>query len=212
MAQCPQCSVELAVHLRRCPDCGADIERRVRTDVERSQARICHLIAAPGMLIFCTAMPMLGPLAFAPWNLIALFVYRRMRRDSPTVQTHSGEALNFQIPWSAAMLVLWLLLMVFAAPRGADPWWAAAGNWGAFGQPVGLTDWPTTQLEQPIEGDAEDEDEDVQPSFWALSTIAFWGVAVAWLGGIGLALFMAYDLGNGGRGRYPLRANFYRSE
>ena len=42
--------------------------------------------------------------------------------------------------------------------------------------------------------------------------MAFGMLSVVWLGGIALSAFLAYDLGNGGSGRYPLRLPVFRSE
>ena len=56
-------------------------------------------------------------------------------------------------------------------------------------------------------GGEEDDDE----SLWALATMAFWTLSLVWVGGIALTAFLAYDLGNGGNGRYPLRIPIFRS-
>ena len=58
MAQCTACRAEIPVYERRCQSCGAGVVRDANsllanapTDKELSQARLCHLLALPGMLI-----------------------------------------------------------------------------------------------------------------------------------------------------------------
>ena len=58
----------------------------------------------------------------------------------------------------------------------------------------------------------EEEDEEDEGSFWVLASMAFAMLSLTWPGGIALSAFLAYDLGNGGSGRYPLRVPLFRLE
>ena len=155
MAQCTACLTEIRIYDRRCPRCGARLRREVRSGDERQQARLCHLLPLPGMLLFLMSWPVLGVFSLVPINLIVPLIYRSHNPTSQTIQTHTREVLNFQLLWTAVITVAWLIFTL--APH------------------------------------------------FVLSTIVLYLLATAWLGGIALTAFLAYDLGNGGTGRYPLR-------
>lgn len=159
MAECPTCVVQLPIYVRRCPTCGSRLRREVRSDDERRQARLCHLLPLPGMLLFLLSWPVLGLFSLVPLNLIAPLIYHSYNPASQTIRTHTREVLNFQLLWTAVVIVAWIILNL--APSSV------------------------------------------------LSTIVLYLLAVAWLGGIALTVFFAYDLGNGGTGRYPLRISLF---
>ena len=210
MAQCNACKAEIAVHEHRCPACGADLRRgRVRSSSERQRARLCHLLALPGMLIFMLLYPAIGWFALVPLNLIVPLIYRWRHPESPTIRTHATEVLNFQVLWTATVAVLWVLVLV-ATPKYGDPYWSTAAYYMPD-QPI-VVEFPQTSSDTTAEQPAEVEEEEDEGSFWVLATMAFGMLSLTWLGGITLSAFLAYDLGNGGSGRYPLRVPLFRLE
>lgn len=120
MAECSGCRAEIASFDRRCWQCGAGIKRDVGklfagapTDKELFQARLCHLLALPGMLILgvlsYVALGMFGLLGLAPLNLIIPFAYWLMHSESRFVRGHASEALNFQLLWTLAVYAVWFI-------------------------------------------------------------------------------------------------------
>ena len=108
MAQCGKCRAEVAVYDHRCPKCGANVRgNEVRPSSDRAKARWCHLIALPGMVFAVVPIPWLFTLG--PFCIIVLLVLRSLPETSPTVRQHLTEALNFQLPWLAAMYLLMAL-------------------------------------------------------------------------------------------------------
>lgn len=108
MAQCGKCRAEVAVYDHRCPKCGADVRgNEVRPSSDRAKARWCHLIALPGMVF--AVVPMSWLFTLGPLSIIVLLVLRSRPETSPTVRQHLTEALNFQLPWLAAMYLLMAL-------------------------------------------------------------------------------------------------------
>ena len=85
--------------------CGADVSVRAR---ERQHARLCHLLALPGMLIFMLSYPAIGLFALVPLNVIIPLIYRWRHPESPTIRTHATEVLNFQVLWTVTVAVLWV--------------------------------------------------------------------------------------------------------
>ena len=110
MAECPECDAQIPVYVRRCPTCGARLRRKVRSDDERQQARLCHLLPLPGMLLFLLSWPVLGLFSLVPLNLIAPLIYHSYNPASQTIRTHTREVLNFQLLWTAVISVAWLTL------------------------------------------------------------------------------------------------------
>ena len=204
MAQCPECDAQIPVYVRRCPTCGAGLRREVRSDAERRQARLCHLLPLPGMLLFLVSWPALGVFALAPLNLVAPLIYRWRSPDSRTIRTHAGEVLNFQLLWTAVIGVLWLVLTL-ASPNDDGPWWSTWSVSMVQSPYQFTTTEPRVTVYEPTADQSEQAEEEEQQPSWALPTLAFQLLTVAWLGGIALTAFLAYDLGNGGTGRYPLR-------
>lgn len=157
------------------------------------------------MLLFLVSWPVLGVFALAPLNLIAPLIYRWRSPDSRTIRTHAGEVLNFQLLWTAVIGVLWLVLAL-ASPNDDGPWWLSTWSVSMVQSPYQITTTePGVTVYEPTADQSEQTEEAEQQPSWALPTFAFQLLAVAWLGGIALTAFLAYDLGNGGTGRYPLR-------
>ena len=130
MSQCSVCSSEVPVHERRCQACGAGIVRGAGslladapTDRELSQARWCHLLAVPGMLVLAVfvdvALDRVGLLALAPLNLIVPFLYCLSHLKSRFVRRHGREALNFQLLWTLAIYAVWFVPF----PLAEFLWW-----------------------------------------------------------------------------------------
>ncbi|MXY44872.1 MAG: DUF4870 domain-containing protein [Dehalococcoidia bacterium] len=120
MAECSGCRAEIASFDRRCWQCGAGIKRDVGklfagapTDKELSQARLCHLLALPGMLVLgilsYVALGMFGLLGLVPLNLIIPFAYWLLHSESRFVRGHAAEALNFQLLWTLAVYAVWFI-------------------------------------------------------------------------------------------------------
>ena len=118
--------------------------------------------------------------------------------------------LNFQVLWLATVTILWLLVAL-ATPSYNEPWGPTLLYY-VPDQPY-VVELPRSEYEATLTqgemeaGGEEDDDE----SFWALATMAFWTLSLVWVGGIALTAFLAFDLGNGGNGRYPLRIPIFRS-
>ncbi len=179
-----------------------------RSDAERRRARLCHLTALPGMLVFMISYPAIGSFALVPLNLIVPLIYRWRNTGSPAVQTHATEVLNFQVLWTAIVAVLWLLVLV-AAPDNDNPYWSTA-EYYVPDQPI--VEFPGADYDATSEQSAQEvEEEEDNGSLWGLATMAFGLLSLSWFGGIALSIFLAYDLGNGGTGRYPLRLPVFRS-
>ena len=206
MAQCFSCKAELAVYAHRCSECGAHVRRGMaRSDAERRRARLCHLAALPGMLVFMLSYPAIGLFALAPLNLLIPLIYRWRHPTSPAIRTHATEVLNFQVLWTVIVAVLWLLV-VFATPSYDEPW---SSTFAYYLPDQPLVELPRNGYDATPEQPAEEEEDD--GSLWGLATMAFGMLSVVWLGGIALSVFLTYDLGNGGTGRYPLRLPVFRS-
>ena len=78
MAQCSKCHGGIKVYDRTCGNCGATLRRSLKelissnpNDDQLFQARSCHLLAIPGMIV-------MGPFAiyttnfYGPWALLPL--------------------------------------------------------------------------------------------------------------------------------------------
>ena len=161
------------------------------------------------MLVFLVSFPVVGTLALAPLNVIVPLIYRWCHPKSSTIRTHATEVLNFQVLWTAAVAVLWLLAE-FSSPMEGDPWWSTATYYMLPDQ-LFVVEFPSAIYEWTPRGMDADLD-DQGSSSWVLATMAYGLLSVTWLGGIALSVFLAYDLGNGGSGRYPLRIPVFRSE
>ena len=169
MAQCFACGVELAVYTHRCPECGARVRRgMVLSDAERRRARMCHLTALPGMLVFMLSYPAIGIFALVPLNVIFPLIYRWRHPDSPTARMHATEVLNFQVLWTAIVAVLWLIA-AFATPNYDEPW---SSTFAYYAPDQPLVEFPGTRYDATPEQPAEEEEED-DGSFWGLATMAF---------------------------------------
>lgn len=118
MAECTACRAEIASFDRRCWNCGAGIRRNTDklfsgapTDKELSRARLCHLLALPGMLILGlfieTAVGRVGVLAFVPLNLVIPVVFWLSNLKSRFVRNHGLQVFNFQLLWTVAMFLIW---------------------------------------------------------------------------------------------------------
>ncbi len=207
MAQCFACGLELAVYAHRCPECGAHVRRGMaRSYAERRRARMCHLAALPGMLVFMLSYPAIGLFALVPLNLIIPLIYRWRHPDSPTARMHATEVLNFQVLWTATVAVLWLIA-AFATPNYDEPW---SSTFAYYMPDQPLVEFPRTGYDATPEQPADEEDDEDDGSLWGLATMAFGLLSLTWFGGIALSIFLAYDLGNGGTGRYPLRLPVFR--
>ena len=168
------------------------------------------MLALPGMLVFVLSFPAIGLFALVPLNLILPLIYRWRNPDSKAIRTHASEVLNFQVLWSATVTILWLLV-VLATPRYDEPLGTTILYYVPEQSQVvepPRSGHDATPRPDELETDGEEEDDE---SFWALATMAFWMLSLVWIGGIALSAFLAYDLGNGGNGRYPLRIPVFRS-
>ena len=203
MAQCIACESQVRVYQHYCPSCGARVPRGlVHTSIVRYQARLCHLLALPGMVLFVVSFPAFGVFALAPLNLIIPMFYRWCHPKSPTIRSHTTEVLNFQVLWTVTVAALGLIV-VFTLPISRD----FQGKSTTFYVPSQSTTVEIT-LSEDVNGSTQPD----KGSFWALTTIAYGMFVVAWPGGIALSAFLAYDLGNGESGRYPLRVPLFRLE
>ncbi|MYD51266.1 MAG: DUF4870 domain-containing protein [Dehalococcoidia bacterium] len=137
MAECSGCRAEIASFDRRCWQCGAGIKRDVGklfagapTDKELSQARLCHLLALPGMLVLGlfieTAVDRVGLLAFVPLNLVIPFVFWLSTLKSRFVRNHGLQTLNFQLLWTVVMFLVWYWFNILAVGVLNDLVWLLA--------------------------------------------------------------------------------------
>ena len=115
MAQCIACNAELAVYGRRCQSCGSGALRDgslsgLLTGKYLTQARLSHLLAIPGMLIYLVGFTEFGILSIVPLNIVAPLIYRWNHPATEAVWRHTTEALNFQVLWTAAMWVVILIV------------------------------------------------------------------------------------------------------
>lgn len=115
MAQCPRCKTLTAYldrHLKTCDSkySPGKSSSRVLVGKNLSQARLSHLVAIPGMLIFLVGFTEFGILSLLAFNIVALLIYRWNHPGSEVVWIHTTEALNFQVLWSAAM---WAAMLIF---------------------------------------------------------------------------------------------------
>ncbi len=167
-------------------------------------------MALPGMLVFVLSFPAIGLFALVPLNLVLPLIYRWRNSDSKAIRTHASEVLNFQVLWSATVTILWLLV-VLATPRYDEPLGTTILYYvpeQSYTVELPRSSHDATPRPGELETDGKEEDDE---SFWALATMAFWMLSLVWIGGIALSAFLAYDLGNGGNGRYPLRIPVFRS-
>ena len=119
MPKCRACKMEMHIYDRRCRTCGARPRRRgvnildAPTNAELSQARFCHLLALPGMLVLgvfnITATQLFGWWGLLPLNLALPSIYRILHRNSPFVWYHGAEVLNFQLLWTVAIAAVWFI-------------------------------------------------------------------------------------------------------
>ncbi len=132
MAQCAACKAEIPVYERRCQSCGAGVVRDANsllanapTDKELSQARWCHLLALPGMLIlgllFDVAFDKVGLLALVPLNLLVPVLYWLICLKSRFVRSHGKEVFSFQLLWTIAIYAVWYVPF----PLAEFLWWPA---------------------------------------------------------------------------------------
>ena len=118
MAQCPRCKTLTAYldrHLQTCAS-GESPGRTasgVLTGKVLFQARLSHLLAIPGMLIFLVGFTEFGILSIIALNIVAPLIYRWNHPATEAVWRHTTEALNFQVMWTAAMWVVMLIVPFF---------------------------------------------------------------------------------------------------
>ncbi|MCY4528753.1 MAG: DUF4870 domain-containing protein [Chloroflexi bacterium] len=115
MAQCPRCKIQTAYidrHLQTCDSrySPGKSSPSVLVGKNLSQARLSHLLAFPGMLIFLVGFTEFGVLSLLAFNIVAPLIYRWNHPASEVVWHHTTEALNFQVLWSAAM---WAAMLIF---------------------------------------------------------------------------------------------------
>ena len=122
MAQCPRCKTLTAYIDRHLQTCGSEEERDeavsravsgVLSGKELFQACLSHLLAVPGMLIFLVGFTEFGILSIVSLHIAALVIYRWSHPASEIVSTHTTEALNFQVLWTAAMWAAMLIAPFF---------------------------------------------------------------------------------------------------
>ena len=129
MPKCRACKMETHIYDLRCRTCGARPRRRganrldnAPTDTELSQARLCHLIALPGMVVLgafnIAATELFGWWGLLPINLAIPSIYWVLHRNSRFVWYHGAEVINFQLLWTAAMLAVLLV----GGMQGFLPW------------------------------------------------------------------------------------------
>ncbi len=118
MAICSVCRAETPVYERRCQSCGAGVVRdadsllvNAPTGKELSRARLCHLLALPGMLVFGVliepAFDRVGYWSLVPLNLLIPFVFWLTALKSKFVRSHGLQVFNFQLLWTVAIFLVW---------------------------------------------------------------------------------------------------------
>ena len=133
MTQCSKCYGGVEVYDRTCRTCGTSVRRSMQevmssspTDSEHFQARSCHLLAIPGMIVMgpfsIYTTNFYGPVALIPLNLFIPLIYWLLHRHSPFVRKHGAEALNFQLLWTVAMYVLLLGTLFFTPELPFSVW------------------------------------------------------------------------------------------
>ena len=115
MAQCPRCKTLTAYLDRHLQTCGSEDSSGksspgVLVGENLLQARLSHLVALPGMLIFLVGFTEFGILSLLAFNIVAPLIYRWNHPGSEVVWIHTTEALNFQVLWSA---VMWIAMLIF---------------------------------------------------------------------------------------------------
>ena len=134
MAMCSVCRTEIPVYERRCQSCGSGVVRdtdrllaKAPTDKDLSRARLCHLLALPGMLVLSvlieTAVDRVGVLAFVPLNLLVPFVFWLATFKSRFVRSHGLQVFNFQLLWTVAMFLVWYWFYQSATGVVSDLFW-----------------------------------------------------------------------------------------
>ena len=118
MTECPTCYIKTPNLERHVQTCGSGELREgsisgLLTGKDLTQARLSHLLALPGMLIFLVGSTEFGLLALVALNIVAPLIYRWNHPESQTVWTHTTEALNFQVLWTGAMWVVMLIVPFF---------------------------------------------------------------------------------------------------
>ena len=116
MQECSRCGSQLPEAARFCPSCGAAVERGdsrgsahgedeppVRTEGpspnDRNWAVLCHVVSFVGFVV---------PLG----NIIGpLLVWLLRRADSPFIDLHGKEAVNFQISLTIYVVLSGLLVL-----------------------------------------------------------------------------------------------------
>lgn len=130
MAQCSACKSELTAYDRRCRTCGAGVVRSGSTILadapsnwELKYARLCHLLALPGMLILAVfvdvVFDMVGLLVLVPLNLIIPFAFSLLYLKSRFVRSHLKQVVNFQVLWTLAIYAIWYVPF----PLAEYLWW-----------------------------------------------------------------------------------------
>ncbi len=120
MAQCTACKSELTAYDRRCRTCGAVVVRsgtnilaEAPSNMELLLARLCHLLALPGMLILGVfvdvGFDMYGYLVYLPLNLIIPFSFWLLLVKFRFVRNHGMQAINFQVLWTLAFYAVWFV-------------------------------------------------------------------------------------------------------
>ena len=118
MTECPTCYIKTPNLERHVQACGSGELREgsisgLLTGKDLIQARLSHLLALPGMLIFLVGLTEFGLLALVALNIVAPLIYRWNHPESQTVWTHTTEALNFQVLWTGAMWVVMIIVPFF---------------------------------------------------------------------------------------------------
>ena len=115
MTECPTCYIKTPNLERHVLACGSGELRDgslsgLLTGKYLTQARLSHLLAIPGMLIYLVGFTEFGILSIVPLNIVAPLIYRWNHPATEAVWRHTTEALNFQVLWTAAMWVVILIV------------------------------------------------------------------------------------------------------
>ena len=118
MTECPTCYIKTPNLERHVLACGSGELREgsisgLLTGKDLTQARLSHLLALPGMLIFLVGLTEFGLLSLVALNIVAPLIYRWNHPESQIVWTHTTEALNFQVLWTGAMWVVMIVVPFF---------------------------------------------------------------------------------------------------